>query len=118
MCVLDKATANEGMVWNAIGQQVSYSQAQTCWVATCPEGLAPVIPGRGPNGGIVTTQSNAKATGGAGSAAAAAAEGPTTIIVEQAGRRLSAVKDVAALDQDVFVVMQFAASCYTLCEPA
>jgi Na+-transporting methylmalonyl-CoA/oxaloacetate decarboxylase beta subunit len=88
-----------------------------------------MIPGRGPNGGIVTTQSTAKAIGsGAGGPAAVAAaeeaDGPTTIIVEQqrAGRRLAAVtgvkavKDVAAVDQDVFVVMQFAASCYTMCE--
>lgn len=134
MCVLPKATASEGLLWNAIGQQVSYSQAEACHVARCPEGLQPEV---GTDGGypIVTARSaqqqqqqqQQRTAGGtatplappAAGAGAAVAPTPTIITVTEpagpaaVGRRLLGL---AAVQQDVFVVMSFAASCFSVCE--
>lgn len=121
------------MSWQSISfaapVQVSYSQAQTCYVARCPEGLQPEV---GTDGGwpIVTarsTQQQQQQTAGgaatplpppAGGAGAGASPGPTIITVTEpgpaaGGRRLLGP---AAVQQDVFVVMSFAASCFTVCE--
>jgi len=131
MCVVSSATATEGYVWNAIGQQVSYSQAQKCWVASCPEGVKPEVPGSN-RGGIVTERSVQQQQQAATRAPAA----PTIIAVDRAGRRLydapvgttAAAIDAGAwsaieqggsprrLLQDVFMVMHFAASCFSMCE--
>lgn len=129
MCVVSSATATEGYVWNAIGQLVSYSQAQKCWVASCPEGVKPEVPGSN-RGGIVTERSVQQ------QAASRVPAPPTIIAVDRAGRRLydapagttaaamdagawSVVEQVGAprrLLQDVFMVMHFAASCFSMCE--
>jgi hypothetical protein len=98
--------------------QVSYSQAQKCYVAACPEGVKPEIPGQMPKSNIVTAQSAQRGTAqqpqpAPPPAAAAQGDGPTIIEIEEPGRRLLGS---AAVQQDVFVVMSFAASCFSLCE--
>lgn len=107
--------------------QVSYSQAEACYVARCPEGLQPEV---GTDGGwpVVTARSTQQqqTAGGAttplpppaGRAGAGAPPGPTIIAVTEpgpaaGGRRLLGT---AAVQQDVFVVMSFAASCFSVCE--
>lgn len=39
MCVLPHKDASEGVVWHAIGSQVTYSQADKCYVVDCPSQL-------------------------------------------------------------------------------